>query len=111
MTIESTDQLIATPAPTAERLRGLCAGAVQLPGDPGYDAARMPWNVAVDQRPAAVAFPADADQVQQFVSELNIAPLHTSQESTEDACVRRIGPGKFSQEGVPYFVRAFGIAR
>ena len=35
-------------------LRRLCGGDVHLPGDPGYDAARMPWNVAVDQRPAAV---------------------------------------------------------
>ena len=31
----------------AENLRGLCGGNVELPGDPGYDAARMPWNVAV----------------------------------------------------------------
>ena len=48
--------------PTARRatsLAGLCDGAVHLPGDPGYDAARMPWNVAVDQRPAAVALPRD----------------------------------------------------
>jgi hypothetical protein len=42
----------------AEQLRGLCGGAVHLPGDPGYDAARTPWNRAVDQRPAAVAHPA-----------------------------------------------------
>src|SRR4051794_24538918 len=48
-------------------LRGLCAGAVHLPGDPGYDEARMPWNVAVDQRPAAVAYPASADEVSQIV--------------------------------------------
>ena len=36
-------------------LRGVCSGAVHLPGDPDYDAARLPWNVALDQRPAAVA--------------------------------------------------------
>ena len=41
----------------AESLRGLCGGAVLLPGDPGFDRARLPWNVAVDQRPAAVAHP------------------------------------------------------
>ena len=40
---------------------------VHLPGDPGYDAARMPWNVAVDQRPAAVAYPATADEVSEVV--------------------------------------------
>lgn len=46
--------------PGAATLRGLGGGAVHLPGDPGYDTARMPWNVAVQQRPAAVACPADA---------------------------------------------------
>ncbi|MES1248819.1 MAG: FAD-binding oxidoreductase [Actinomycetota bacterium] len=29
------------------------------PGDPDWDAARRAWNLAVDQRPAAVAFPQD----------------------------------------------------
>jgi FAD/FMN-containing dehydrogenase len=29
------------------------------PGDAEYDGARQAWNLAVDQRPAAVAFPAD----------------------------------------------------
>ncbi len=82
MTIESTDQLAATSTRRAERLRGLCAGAVHLPGDPGYDAARMPWNVAVDQRPAAVADPADADQVGEVVRAatgcgLRVAPQGT----------------------------------
>ncbi|HEX8083649.1 MAG TPA: FAD-binding oxidoreductase [Solirubrobacteraceae bacterium] len=31
--------------------------------DPDWDAARQAWNLSVDQRPAAVAFPADADEV------------------------------------------------
>ncbi len=66
MTIESTDQPLAITT-VDDRLRGLCAGAVHLPGDPGYDAARTPWNVAVDQRPAAVAYPADADEVSAVV--------------------------------------------
>jgi FAD/FMN-containing dehydrogenase len=66
MTLESADQHGATVS-GADRLRDLCAGAVHLPGDPGYDAARTPWNVAVDQRPAAVAYPADADEVSEVV--------------------------------------------
>lgn len=44
-------------------LRGLCGGAVHLPGDPGYDAARAQWNLAVDHHPAAVVYPAFADEV------------------------------------------------
>ncbi|MFA6575561.1 MAG: hypothetical protein WCS84_09065, partial [Nocardioides sp.] len=51
----------------AATLRGLCDGRVHLPGDPGYDAARSPWNVAVDQRPAAVAVPHTAAEVQEVV--------------------------------------------
>ncbi len=48
-------------------LRRLCGGGVHLPGDPGYDAARMPWNVAVDQRPAAVVYPRSATDVSEVV--------------------------------------------
>lgn len=48
---------------TAECLRGLIGGRVHLPGDAGYDAARVAWNLAIDQRPAAVATPVDAHEV------------------------------------------------
>ena len=60
-TSAGTDEL-ATDRPAAA-LRGLAGGGVHLPGDPGYDAARLPWNVAVDQRPAAVAVPHTAAEV------------------------------------------------
>ena len=60
MTIELSLEPAASPAAC---LRGLCGGNLHLPGDPGYDAARLPWNVAVDQRPAAVAFPRTAAEV------------------------------------------------
>ena len=46
MTIELTDT-----DRRADLLRALGEGPVHVPGDAGYDAARMPWNVAVDQRP------------------------------------------------------------
>ena len=81
MTIEFTSQTGST-TPQADRLRGLCGGAVHLPGDPGYDAARTPWNVAVDQRPAAVAYPAGPDEVSEVVRAaaecgLRVAPQGT----------------------------------
>ena len=75
----------AGPTPTytrATRLRGLCGGAVHLPGDPGYDAARMPWNVAVDQRPAAVAYPANADEVAEVVRAAAAAGLRVAPQGT-----------------------------
>ncbi|GAA1477179.1 FAD-binding oxidoreductase [Nocardioides aestuarii] len=63
-------------------LRELCGGDVHLPGDPGYDAARSPWAVAVDQRPAAVAFPrtpTDVAAVVRCAAELGlrVAPQST----------------------------------
>jgi FAD/FMN-containing dehydrogenase len=33
------------------------------PGDEGWDSARAAWNLAVDQRPAMVALPSNADEV------------------------------------------------
>jgi FAD/FMN-containing dehydrogenase len=37
--------------------------SVVLPGDEGWDEARLAWNLAVDQRPAAVAVPTTAEEV------------------------------------------------
>jgi hypothetical protein len=71
--------------PTARRaagLAGLCDGAVHLPGDPGYDAARQPWNVALDQRPAAVALPGSAQEVQDVVRAAAAAGLRVAPQST-----------------------------
>ncbi|WP_067198765.1 FAD-binding oxidoreductase [Microbacterium sp. XT11] len=46
-------------SPDLSALRAAVRGAVVLPGDPGYDAARRPWNLAVEQHPAAVVEPVD----------------------------------------------------
>jgi hypothetical protein len=70
------------PAAAAESLRGLCGGAVHLPGDPGYDAARTPWNVAVDLRPAAVAYPADTGEVSTLVRAAAAAGLRVAAQGT-----------------------------
>jgi FAD/FMN-containing dehydrogenase len=39
------------------------ATTILTPGDPGWDDARQAWNLAVDQRPAAVAIPRSARDV------------------------------------------------
>ncbi|HEX5560539.1 MAG TPA: FAD-binding oxidoreductase [Nocardioidaceae bacterium] len=84
MSIESSATAGATSSVPlrAESLRGLCGGAVQLPGDPGYDEARMPWNVAFDQRPAAVAYPANADEVGEVVRAAAAAGLRVAPQGT-----------------------------
>jgi len=83
MTIEFETSSAASPASgKAHLMRGLCAGAVHLPGDPGYDEARMPWNVAFDQRPAAVAYPACADEVAEIVRAAATAGLKVAPQGT-----------------------------
>ena len=42
-------------------------GRIVTPGEPGWDAARQAWNLAVDQRPALVAMPLDLDDVRAIV--------------------------------------------
>jgi FAD/FMN-containing dehydrogenase len=39
------------------------AGEIVSPGQPHWDAARRAWNLAVDQRPAYVALPANVDDI------------------------------------------------
>jgi FAD/FMN-containing dehydrogenase len=70
---------IQTPAAA---LRELCGGAVSLRGDAGYDTARQAWNVAVQQRPAAVAYPADAEETAAVVRAAKAAGLRVAPQST-----------------------------
>ena len=58
----------ASPEPGRANHLGTDAGFdIHLPGDPGYDEARLAWNRAVDQRPAAVAVPRSAHDVSRLV--------------------------------------------
>jgi FAD/FMN-containing dehydrogenase len=52
------------------------------PGEVGYEAARQPWDVAVDQRPAAVALPADAAEVAAVVRTAADLGLRVAPQST-----------------------------
>lgn len=66
--------------PPLSSLRDACP--VALPGDESYDAARLPWNVAADQRPAAVALPTSIAEVAAVVDAaaglgLRVAPQST----------------------------------
>ena len=46
------------PDADVEALRARVDGEVYGPGDDGWDRARQAWNLAADQRPAAVVVPA-----------------------------------------------------
>src|SRR4029453_10635258 len=64
-------------------LRGRLTGGLVLPGDPEWDDARGAWNLAVDQRPVAIALVEsveDVVKVVEFAGEhgLRIAPQGTA---------------------------------
>ncbi|MRX45351.1 FAD-binding oxidoreductase [Agromyces kandeliae] len=58
------------------------AGTVLLPGDSGFEAATTPWNLAVVQRPAAVAVPRSADEVARVVTAATALGLRVAPQST-----------------------------
>lgn len=64
----------------ASALRGL--PGVVLPGDAEYDHRRMPWNRAVDQRPAGIAHPASVQDVQAIVRRAVDAGLRIATQTT-----------------------------
>lgn len=71
--------------PALVTLQHRLTGSLLLPDDAGYDAASQPWNLAVEQRPAAVAVPADVDDLRALVGAAREsgAPSHSSPADTE----------------------------
>jgi FAD/FMN-containing dehydrogenase len=74
--------IIDPPRDDLSLLRELCGGAVALPGDDGYDAARGGFNLALDPRPAAVVYPADAAEVAEVVRFARGAGLRVAGQTT-----------------------------
>jgi FAD/FMN-containing dehydrogenase len=66
----------------ARRLKDACGGLVTLPDDTTFDAVRMPWNVAAQQQPAAVAVPTTTDEVQLVVRAARAAGLRVAPQGT-----------------------------
>jgi FAD/FMN-containing dehydrogenase len=54
-------------SPKTEEARKVKNELIVLPHDPNWNEARLAWNLAVDQQPAAVALPESADDVQAIV--------------------------------------------
>ena len=63
-------------------LRARVTGDIVLPGDGGWDAARLAWNLAVDQHPAMVALPETAADVAAVVSYAAEAGLRVAMQGT-----------------------------
>src|SRR4051794_9228781 len=74
--------IIDPPRDDLSLLRELCGGAVALPGDDGYDAARSGFNLTLDPRPAAVVYPADAAEVAEVVRFARTAGLRVAGQTT-----------------------------
>ena len=58
----------AAAHPALDSLAARLGGRITFAGDPGWDSVRMPWNLAIDQHPAAVAAPADLDELQALLA-------------------------------------------
>ena len=74
-----------TPAVSTDALallREEHTGPVFVPGDEGYDQARLAWNRAFDQRPAAVAEPLSAHDVSRLVRLATEHGLRVAPQST-----------------------------
>jgi hypothetical protein len=77
---------IAAPQPPNEAdvraLRARVSGEIVRPGDPGWDTARQAWNLAVDQRPFAVALVESAEDVIAVVEFARLHGLRIAPQST-----------------------------
>ena len=63
-------------------LRDRMSGRVSAPGDLDWDEARQAWNLALDQRPAAVAIPHSVDDVIAIVDFANERDLRVTAQGT-----------------------------
>jgi UDP-N-acetylenolpyruvoylglucosamine reductase len=66
MNVIARDAIFTTTS--VDALRERLTGDFVTPEDSQWDEARLAWNLAVDQRPAAVAIPETADDVAEIVS-------------------------------------------
>ena len=91
----STTQILSKPSVLfqhgdeyLEQLEEEVCGAVSLPGDPGYDAARCTWNLTVDQHPAVIVVAACADDVAAAMRYANQVGLGIAVQSTGHGVAR-----------------------
>ena len=83
--------------PSLPSLAEALSGTVVLPGDPGWDHARSAFNLLLDQHPAAVAFPSDAQDVAAAVAFARAAGLRVAPQATG----HNAGPARRHGEHAP----------
>ena len=69
----------------ADRLRAALGDRVVLAEDAAYDVGRIPWNVAIDQHPFAVARPETAEEVVDVVRAATASGLRVAPQATGHA--------------------------
>src|SRR5262249_25590145 len=77
----TTHDVQATPT-SVDTLRARLDGDFVTPEDSTWDEARLAWNLAVDQRPAAVAIPTSADDGAEVVRYARANGLRVSGQGT-----------------------------
>lgn len=76
------DSLLTTTSTIFERLSTSLDGELVLPSDPSWDEARAAWNLAVDQRPAAVVLAESAADVSKTIQFARSARLRVAPQGT-----------------------------
>jgi FAD/FMN-containing dehydrogenase len=74
--------LLPTTETILERLGASLDGELVLPGEPGWDEARTAWNLALDQRPAAVVVAESTADVAETVRAARSAGLRVAPQGT-----------------------------
>jgi len=78
----------------AAELRARVEGEVVFPCDPGWDEARLAWNLAADQYPGAVVYPESAEDVAAIVSYARLRGYRVAPQGTghNAAALGRLDP-------------------
>lgn len=71
-----------TPTSTFDALSDMLTGDLILPTDPQWDTARAAWNLAVDQRPAAVVNVASVRDVTATIEFARVRRMHVAPQGT-----------------------------
>src|SRR3954471_8686762 len=82
MNVISRDAISTSTSTSVDTLREQLTGEFVTPSDSQWDDARRAWNLAVDQRPAAVAIPETVDDIVEVVRYARANGLRVAGQST-----------------------------